>query len=149
MSLETKKRVVIAVLAASFVWPLVHYGLVRRLDLNPWNWWGWAMYTRPAPRVRASAVSLDDGRDLNLAGLPPERARAVRAAYDAFSTARMELGELVSPAAFARALLSAYPDVGGVRIVVQKVEMDPATGMVEGHSEPGWTYEYRRADLFR
>ena len=140
MKLETKKRILIATLYASFAWPLVHYGLVRTLDLNPWNWWGWAMYTTPPRRVQASAVSTDDGLDLDMSRISRQAAQRVKAAYNAFSLERMEYGTLREPTDFARTLLEAFPDEGGVRIVVRSVLVDPRTGMVEAGSGQEFTY---------
>lgn len=147
MTYTLKKRIVIAFLLASFVWPPVHYVLVDALGLNPWNWWGWAMYTKPVPRVQASAVSLTSGRDLDLRQASRADAAAVQAAYKAFSSDQMELGGLRKPEDFATALLRAFPNEEGVRIVVRRVVLDRESAMIEPRENPDWVYEYRRSDL--
>jgi len=147
MTIETKRRIVIAVLCASFAWPPVHYFVVRSLGLNPWNWWGWAMYTMPAPRVKARTVSLDTGLDLDPRKTTREHARRIGRAYIDFSSAQMELGALYEPDAFARVLLEAYPNESGVRIDVWRVVLDPKSGMVEERKDEGWIYEYLRKDV--
>ena len=147
MSFALKKYVVIALLGVSFTWPLVHYGLVQSLQLNPWNWWGWAMYTMPAPRVKARTTSLDTGKDFNPAQTSREHGRRIMQAYNEFSSRQIEMGGLAEPDAFARVLLEAFPTHSGCRIEVWRVELDPETAMLVERKDEGWTYEYRRADV--
>jgi hypothetical protein len=145
--IEAKKKIVIAVLCVSFAWPIAHYATVRSLGLNPWNWWGWAMYTMPAPRVKARTVSLETGRDFDPRKATRENARRIQLAYLDYSGKQMELGALHEPEDFARTLLLAYPNESGVRIEVWRVVLDPKSGMVEERKDEGWVYEYRRQDV--
>jgi hypothetical protein len=85
MSFATKRILACILLVAVCIWPMAHYGLVRALDLNPWKWFGWAMYTVPPMRVRARAISVEDGRQLDLTDLPRDVAGRVLLAYERFS----------------------------------------------------------------
>jgi hypothetical protein len=143
--LATKRRVLAGFLLVSLAWPAAHFGLVHAFGVSPWSWWGWAMYTQPQPRVQALAFSTADGRALDLRRATPERALAVRAAYETFSLDRLAYGTLREPDDFARALLRAFPDEVGVRIEVRRIVLDRASGIVEPRGE--WTYTYTRADL--
>lgn len=147
MSYAVKERIVVVLLALSFAWPLVHYGLVRSLRLDPWNWWGWAMYTMPPPRVKARTVSLDTGRDFQVAETSREHGRRIYQAYAEYCDRHRNYGGLAEPDAFARVLLEAFPTHSGVRIDIWRVELDRTTGMVEEKPDEGWSYEYRRADV--
>ena len=47
MTYASKQRLAGILLVVLGLWPLAHFFVVRALDLNPWNWFGWAMYTTP------------------------------------------------------------------------------------------------------
>ena len=103
MTFETRKKIVVALLVVACLWPLAHHVMVRSLNLNPWKWFGWSMYTVPPYRVRARAVSLDQRRYLELNDLTRDRAREVLEAYDDFSRRRMKFCGSTPLDRFARA----------------------------------------------
>ncbi len=148
MSYQTKRKIVIVALVTLTIWPLVHHVAVRRLDLNPWHWFGWSMYATPPRRIRAHAISVPDGGKLDLQGLSRAEATRVLRAYDEFSTRRIEYGDRVEPDEFARALFRAYPRERQIKISVQRLGLDRATGMVVEKRITDPPYVYSRSDMF-
>ena len=148
MMYQAKKRSVIAALVLLTIWPMAHHVIVRTLDLNPWKWFGWSMYTVPPQRVRAFPYSLDDHRRLDPSRLPRLEAQRLMQAYNDFSLLRLEFGPRVEPDGFARALLAAFPEVNGVSIYIQRLGVDRATATVVELSLTDPPYTYRRDDLF-
>ncbi|MCZ6543012.1 MAG: hypothetical protein O6768_05050 [Planctomycetota bacterium] len=148
MMYQAKKRSVITALVLLTIWPMAHHVIVRALDLNPWKWFGWSMYTVPPQRVRAFAFSLDDQRRLLPTRLPRRDAQRLMQAYNDFSLLRLEFGPRVEPDGFARALLVAFPEVNGVSIYIQRLGVDRASATVVEQSLTDPPYTYRRDDLF-
>jgi hypothetical protein len=146
MSYAAKERAVAAALALLSIWPIGHFFLVRALDLNPWNWFGWAMYTTPAKRLVAEVYG-PDGRQLDPAKTTPEHGRRLLAAYKRYSDRYMELGAFTDADAFARACFEAYPGYATVTIRVYAVGVDRRTASVEKRAVEGSPYEYRRGDV--
>lgn len=120
-----KRRLVLTLLATLALWPLVHRVLVARYDLNPWKLAGFAMYTTPTPPVLVVVLHDAGGR---LAALD-ERALPVpaRRALDRFRAERHALGRLRRPDDLARALFRARPDLDVLVVLVQRIQLDPAT----------------------
>ncbi|HSQ00629.1 MAG TPA: hypothetical protein VL049_25680, partial [Candidatus Dormibacteraeota bacterium] len=72
--LAAKQRLVVSVLAVLALWPLAHRALVWRYDLDPWRFFGWAMYCTPRLPVDVSLFAVEDG-----ARVPVELASLTRA----------------------------------------------------------------------
>ena len=68
MTYAVKRKIVLAGLVVVTAWPAVHHGLVRALDLNPWHWFGWSMYTVPPPEP--GGLPLFPARSKGLATCP-------------------------------------------------------------------------------
>jgi len=143
MKHEHKRTAVAWGLVLFTLWPLVHFGLVRALDLNPWKWFGLAMYTVPRDRYDAHAFSLPGRERIGLAGLEPARAQRLLESYAAFVRRRDQLRGAARPDAFARALFDARPELETIEITVQRIGLERESAMVveEARSEP---YVYRR-----
>ena len=138
--MSTSKRIAVyAFLVAFTLWPLVHIGLVKRYDVNPWKLAGWGMYSAPQlpSYMRIVCLTPDEVGRYELSSVRP----ALEPAFERFLLMRRDLGRLVEPDAFARALLDHYSAIDGVEIVVVEPFLDRRTGMIEERSE---TYEYRR-----
>lgn len=118
-----KRRILIAMLVSLALWPIVQIALVRRYGVDPWELYGWGMYTRPHLDADVRAFALPDGRSLVLAR---EELDAIRA----FELAWRHLGRLASPSAAAARILGRRPDLEGVRLVGTKLELDPATDRI-------------------
>lgn len=145
MKFETKRRIVTVALVVLTLWPTAHYGIVAATGLNPWKWFGWAMYCVPARRVRTDVADLATQASITLDSLDPRARARLLKAYDEFSDARMEFGELIVPDDFARAVLRAFPATQGIRIRVQHVVVDLDTAMVVAGEE--FDFEYQRSEL--
>ena len=70
MSSEARRKAMIGIGVAVLVWPLVHLRLVEQVRIDPWELFGWAMYSKPAARVQVAVDVEREGR------LVPLRARA-------------------------------------------------------------------------
>ena len=138
--LATKRRVLVALVVALGLWPLLHIGVVRVFDLNPWNWYGWAMYTQPNGHVEATARSFA-GEQFTGAGLPAARRDEVQRAFFAWSVRRLTV-DPPPPDAFARALLAAQPGWEGVEIEVRRIGLERSSATVQVLHRA--TYRYPR-----
>ena len=140
---KSKRIFVYALLTVFTVWPLVHIGLVKRYDVNPWKLAGWGMYSAPQlpAWVQLFGLTSDSVGIYELQTVQP----ALQPAVDRFLRRRRGLGQLAEPDALARAMLEYYPAVDGVRIVVVQPFLDRETGMID---ERMATYEYRRTAGF-
>lgn len=146
MTFETRKKLVVLILVVVSAWPLVHHGLMRGFDLNPWKWFGWSMYAVPPGRVRVFPYA-QDGRPLGVTQmqrLAPDAQQRVRSAYQQFIRSCEGFGKNAEPDGFARALLEAYPEVDGVRLDVEWMGMTRGTGMYE--RQRFTSFEYGRVD---
>jgi hypothetical protein len=136
VTLEARKRIAVALLLALAVWPGAHYLLVNRLDLDPWNHFGWAMYSLPNPHfdMRVAVVAGDRARRVEL---PPE----LRLQAEIYLKRRAERGRGVTPEDLGRAVLEAQPRIDAVVIGVRKLVLDPDSGMVEPRDEVQFRYD--------
>ncbi len=140
MSLQTKRRIVVGVVLAHALWPLAHFALTTSFELNPWKFFGWAMYASVPVAV---TLELDP-----IARGPGEQARehawspVVRKTGDVFTRERKLWGRLIAPDALASAALAERPGIAGVSIRVGRIALDPASAhMVETDR----VYYYRRS----
>ncbi len=136
---RTKRVVVYVFLVAFAVWPLVHIGLVKRYDVNPWKLAGWGMYSAPQlpAWIQLFALTSDSVGVYELQTIQP----ALQPAVDDFLRRRRGLRQLAVPDDLARATLDFYPGIDGVRIVVVQPFLNRHNGMIEERTA---TYEYRR-----
>ena len=134
-----KRNLVHAALVVFTAWPVIHLGLVKRYDVNPWKLAGWGMYSAPQlpSYVQITCLTPDSVGSYELRSLRAD----LEAELQKFLLLRRHLGRLVEPDEFARALLDYYPTIDGVDIAVLEPVLNPGTGMIEEQSA---TYEYRR-----
>ena len=145
MSYALKRKIVLVGLVVVAVWPAAHYGLVRTLDLNPWHWFGWSMYTAPPRSLKVYPYSLHDRTSLSPDRLSPSSARRLKRVYDDFGRRRLEFGKRLPPTEFARALFRAFPGEDGIEINIQRLGLDPSSAMfVEIRRQ---RYEYHRGEM--
>jgi hypothetical protein len=133
MTLAGKQRLVVAVLAVLAAWPLAHRALVVRYDLDPWRFFGWAMYCTPKLPATVALFAIEDGvrTPVEIRSLP----RADRRAVYALRRRRGLWGTLASPARAGRVLLAARPEADAVEVVVNKMFLNPATASIDTHVE--------------
>jgi len=84
LSIARKKRLVLVLLGIVLLWPLVHRALVAEYGLNPWKFFGFAMYCVPVvePQVR---LFVDYG----------ERVEPLDASSPDFARLRLEMASFV------------------------------------------------------
>jgi hypothetical protein len=125
-----------AIVLVATGWPLVHAGLVARFHVDPWELFGWSMYTQPAARVQVRVDVERDGQvqPLRVMG---ERRRAIRR-YAQRVTA---LGRLASGASLARQVFGWDPGVDAVTLVLREIVLDPETARLVAHES---TERYER-----
>ena len=109
----------VLVLAAS-VWPLAHAALVARFHVDPWEFFGWSMYTQPAARVQVG-VEIERGGAVEPLRVMGDRRRAIRR-HAQHVTA---FGALASDEPLARLVLSWDSEVDATTIIRREVVLDP------------------------
>ncbi len=127
MTRAAKRRVVIAVVLVIAIWPGFHYVLAARTNFNPWELFGWAMYSVPEVRFDMGLERRDPrgrwrpfvpkGEDLE--------------AYFYFGTRRANLGELTSLEPLAETLLARHPEWTGVAVIEQRWRLDRHTARLD------------------
>lgn len=120
------RPVVMRVLALCVVlWPLAHAALVARFEIDPWEFFGWAMYSQPAARVQ---VRVEVGRG---GELEPLRAMgALRKEIERYARRRTALGRLASPRTLADTVFAADPSIETVEIVHRRIRLDQESAML-------------------
>lgn len=131
MTLASKRKCVLALLWVLGVWPLAHRYLVQRFEVNPWRFFGWAMYCTPAlaPRVEVwldtaeARVALDTAAD-------PELERLIAS----FERQRLAWGELRRPDDIGRRVLDQQPQATRVEVEVVTRRLDPSRASIRARS---------------
>lgn len=135
LNLRRKRGIATGVLIALAIWPCAHRLLVARLDLNPWRFFGWAMYCQPnlRPIVRIAA---EPGGE---SAIVPNGTTAE--ALDRFLRERHVWGRLRQPDRLAEIVLLEHPDFSAVEIVVERRRLEAGTGRLGTVRD---VYRYRR-----
>lgn len=144
LSLTGKARIAVFGLAALLAWPPLHFRLVERYELNPWKFFGFAMYCCPTLPVQLDVEIVERGSVVRLpmGALP----MPLRAAWRRFALDRSVLGTFRDARPLALRILRARPMAEAVRIDIRHAHIDRATGrIVERH----YTSEYRRAEAIQ
>lgn len=115
MSLAAKTRVACAMLSMLAAWPLCHRALVERYDLDPWRYFGFAMYCYPKTDVAVGFYEIRAGKRRNIpaSALPPAVDRELRR----FRMQRRARGSAHPDRIDAR-MREAFPQLGELLIVV-------------------------------
>lgn len=127
MSSALRKRVATGLLAAVVVWPALHHGLARSLELDPWAFFGFAMYAVPNLRVNVRAAALAPGGEPDWNAVPVSSYRLL----NEYAERRARFGLLASPDPLAAELLERHPDLPGLLLRVRRWRIDPETSRLE------------------
>jgi hypothetical protein len=139
LSVRAKQSVVFAGLAAMALWPLAHHALVRRFEISPWKFFGWAMYCAPAGRMSALLYPVEGGgTPASWAGTQPA---AVTEAIGDYLNRRRSWGLLLPPDRVAEAVFRSAPELRAVRINVRVMALDPDSALLAWREHD---YTYRR-----
>ena len=133
MTITAKQRLVVAALAVLAVWPLAHRALVVRYDLDPWRFFGWAMYCTPKLPTDIYLFTVENG--VRVPVEPRSLTPAQRRSVYALQHRRSIWGSLASPERVGSAILAAKPDADIVEVVVSKWYLDPATAHIATREE--------------
>ena len=128
MTLAAKQRLVVAVLVVLAAWPLAHRALVARYGLDPWRFFGWAMYCTPKLPVMVELTALRGKARMPL--LPGALSRDERRAVQRLSEQRGVWGTFATPAHLAARLLTSQYYADAVEIAVTHWYLDPATARI-------------------
>lgn len=134
MTLAAKQRLVVAVLAVLAAWPLAHRLLVSHYDLDPWRFFGWAMYCTPKLPAEVHLFAYENGERVSVP--LSTLSRPQRRAIYGLRRRRALWGTLASPDRAGAVLLAARPQAEAVEVVVEKWYLDPNTASIATHVEP-------------
>ena len=139
MTLAGKQRLVVAVLALLAAWPLAHRALVGRYGVDPWRFFGWAMYCTPKLPVRVSVYErrADERLRVALGDLDP----ALRKSARRLVNRRLRWGTLASVDGFGRQVLAARPDAEAIEIDLAHWYLDTYSAHIAARRD---TFTYRR-----
>lgn len=127
MSGSPRQRIMRGVVLFVALWPFAHLGLVARYEIDPWEFFGWAMYSQPAARVQ---IRVDVERDGTRKGL--RAMGALREAIREQARRRTALGRLASHDPLARRVLQSDPGIDAAWIVERRVYLDEETARLAG-----------------
>ena len=147
-----KKRVFYALVGIFALWPPLHFGLSKILDISPWKLGGWGMYAEPSRTFRLKAESLTEiktegggttfvAEPLQFSQLETEPRDNISAALGKFKDMRVQFCELYPPDGVADAFFAGYPDVDQIRITVFRFGLNRKTAMGELKNESEYDYE--------
>ena len=139
MTFTAKQRLVVAALAVLAVWPLAHRALVVRYDLDPWRFFGWAMYCTPKLPTDIYLFAVENG--VRVPVDPQSLTPAQRRSVYALLRRRSVWGSLASPEHVGSTILAAKPEADAVEVVVSKWYLDPATAQIATRDE---RYRFQR-----
>jgi hypothetical protein len=127
---QTRRRLLLGLTLAVILWPLAHLALVSRMQIDAWELFGWAMYSRPDARVQVR-VDVERGGVLT-----PLRAMGpLRRAVERHARRRTTLGRLASPDALLAAVFASDPSIEAVEIVQRTIELDRETARLVAYDE--------------
>ena len=131
---RARKRAVAAMLLAFALWPSLHYVLVQRYRMNPWKFFGWAMYTTHVFRPSVEVYALDGGQRVALP-IPGRELREAEAERARLRDRSREWGLLARPDRLARLVGDALAPSEGVEVVIERYGIDPRSGRLTAGRE--------------
>jgi hypothetical protein len=139
MRLAVKRRILLAILGTLAVWPIVHGWVVKRWDLDPWRFFGFAMYAVPATYQWVHEFELHDDREVSLHSNKFEQ-EALRLHINLMRQ-RAVLGDLIEPNELAEALFAERPEMSGLKVLLHRVAVSPETSRVEVRNAVAYVYK--------
>ncbi len=128
MSTALRKRVASAFILFVAVWPLVHYGLCRTFDINPWKFNGFAMYTVPVRQIELVYVGIGNGREERI---EPFEHPALAKEAKRFQQGVWTLGRLYPPHLLANMIFDEFPQYDEVLVVTGVYRINRETKLMD------------------
>ncbi len=130
MSSEARRKAMVGIGVAVLVWPFVHLGMVAQARIDPWELFGWAMYSKPAARVQVAVDVEREGR------LVPLRAMGLlRRRVGDYARARTSLGRFARPDDLLTAIFESDPSIEAVELVLREVSLDVGSAFLVAQDE--------------
>jgi len=131
-------RVATGMLAFVIAWPLVQHGLARSLELDPWSFFGFAMYAVPNLKLTVrAAVPGAAGEPLDWNAVPVSSYGLLRE----YAERRARFGKLLPPDALAAELLERHPEIPGVVVRIRRWQISGESSRLEAVDSD---FAYRR-----
>jgi hypothetical protein len=130
VSVQARRTAMAGIVALVLFWPLAHMGLVAQAHIDPWEFFGWAMYSKPATRVQVR-VEVERGGEVKPLRAMGEMRRRVRD----FARARTALGSFASPTDLLAAIFESDGTIETVGIVLRDIRLDLDSAILVGVEE--------------
>lgn len=130
MSPARRRALMMGTAAAVALWPVVHLAAVARYQIDPWEFFGWAMYSEPAARVQ---VRLDVVRGEERA--PLRAMGALRERVVAYARRRTTLGELASAEGLVNAVFESDDSIDRVELTHRRISLDRSSAILVSEDE--------------
>lgn len=134
--LRAKRRGIVIVLCVLALWPAGHRLLAARYDVNPWKFFGWAMYCRPPGKITME-IRAPGGPASGLLLVPPDWEHL----SGRFLRWRKHAGSLARPDRLGRILLEENPGLQEIEIDVRHTRLRSKSARVASQA---FEYRYRR-----
>lgn len=121
------------------LWPIAQAVLVARYHVDPWELFGWSMYSRPAARVQVKVEAERDGTVAPLRAMGEQRRLIVD-----FARRRTALGELAPSDRLAETILHGDPELDALRITTREILLDRKTASLVARDQ---IHRYTRSGL--
>ena len=137
MSTRLRTRIAALLLAFVVVWPPAQHVLSRSFDMDPWAFFGFAMYAAPNLRTHVRAGILDGAQDAE----PDWNAvpRDVADAIHAYALRRARWGELLPPDGLAAEIFERHPELPGLVVRVRRWVLERGTARI-AHRDRDYTF---------
>ena len=131
MSGPLRRRWMAGIVVATLLWPLIHLVLVDRYRLDPWEFFGWSMYSLPAAQIQVAV-------EAERAGLAkPLRAMgATREGIRRLARRRSALGTLASVEPMAEEIFAKDPSIEALVFVFREIRLDLESARLVSRDDP-------------
>lgn len=100
-AMKIKNRIALTLTVLFVAWPFAHRVFAEYYHINPWKYFGWAMYLVPAPAANVDIYGKFDGQLLKL-----QRTTELKPIIDNFLRNLANRGKLARPDELARFLFA-------------------------------------------
>ncbi len=130
MSGRTRRTVMAGFVVLVLLWPMIHLAIVSQARIDPWEFFGWAMYSQPAQRVRVRVAVEREGETRPLRAMGEMR-RRVRD----FARARTALGTFASPEKLVAKIFASDETIDAVVLALRDVRLDLESAYIVAEDE--------------